>query len=146
MSCLSIQRQAVGSTALQIGSFKVTQREVLIQLPLDSEASLVILVYFISFVFFVSSFVLFCFRHGRWAFVHLQVPHLTLSGLDSDVPSCQMLQRTFSECRVVEIVILMLPKLGVEDLQKLCKVGKGKTGAKNWFGKDSWVRNHLSWQ
>lgn len=144
MSCLSIQREAVGSTALHIGSFKVTQGEVLIQLPLDSEASLVILVYFISF--FLLVLVLFCFRHGRWTFIHLQVPHLTSSGLDSDVPSCQMLQRTFSECRVVEIVILMLTKLGVEDLQKLCKVGKGKTGAKNWFGKDSCVRNHLSWQ
>lgn len=54
------------------------------------------------------------------------MPHLTSSGLDGDVPSCQMLQRTFSECRVVEITIFMLPKLGVEDLQKLCKVGKGK--------------------
>lgn len=56
---LSLQREAVGSTALRIASFKVTLREVLIQLLLDSEASLVklVLFYFIYSVLVL----LFCF-------------------------------------------------------------------------------------
>lgn len=111
---LSVQREAVGSTALQIGWFKVTQREVLIQLLLDSKASLVKLVLFYFIYFFVGSFVVFC--HRRWTFIHSQVPHLTISDLDGDVQSHQMLQRTFSEWSVVEGAIFTLPQLGEEDL------------------------------
>lgn len=59
---LSVQREAVGSTALQIGSFKVTQREILIQLLLDSKASMVKLILFYFIYFFVGSFILFCHR------------------------------------------------------------------------------------